>query len=98
MSSSLIYCDHNATTPVHSQVKEAFIDAVSLYGNASSLYSLGRQAKEAIELSRQRIVDFIRCQPDQLIFTGSGTESNNQVLKYFSDLRQYSKEPVHILI
>tara|TARA_Y100000591_G_C21841563_1_gene705956 strand:- start:1908 stop:3053 length:1146 start_codon:yes stop_codon:yes gene_type:complete len=98
MSSSLIYCDHNATTPVHSQVKEAFIDAVSLYGNASSLYSLGRQAKEAIELSRQRIVDFIQCQPDQLIFTGSGTESNNQVLKYFSDLRQYSKEPVHILI
>tara|TARA_B100000427_G_scaffold77533_1_gene63246 strand:+ start:184 stop:1329 length:1146 start_codon:yes stop_codon:yes gene_type:complete len=98
MSASFIYCDHNATTPVHSQVKEAFIDAVSMYGNASSLYSLGRQAKEAIELSRQHIVDFIHCQPDQLIFTGSGTESNNQVLKYFSDLRQYSKEPVHILI
>ena len=51
------------------------------YGNPSSLHSFGLEARGAIEASRRNIAGFINAQPDELIFTGSGTESNNTVIK-----------------
>lgn len=51
------------------------------YGNASSMNSFGREAKEALEESRKRIADFMNAEPEGLVFTGSATEANNLVLK-----------------
>jgi cysteine desulfurase len=51
------------------------------YGNASSMNSFGRDAKEALEESRKKIADFMNADPEGLIFTGSATEANNLILK-----------------
>ena len=77
-----IYLDNAATTQVAPEVIEAMVPCfVQTYGNANSLHSYGLQAKDVIEASRRRIAGFINADPDELIFTGSGTESNNTVLK-----------------
>ena len=76
-----IYCDYNATTPVIPAVKKAYIKALDVYGNASSLHETGRMAKEALENSRMAVASFINALPEQLLFCSSGTEANNQVLQ-----------------
>ncbi|KPJ67398.1 MAG: cysteine desulfurase [Coxiella sp. DG_40] len=75
-----VYLDHNATTPLHPEVKKAMQKALNMYGNPSSLYSLGRQARQLVEAARQQVATFIGAQADEIIFTGSGTEANNTVL------------------
>ncbi|NQT94955.1 MAG: cysteine desulfurase [Candidatus Omnitrophica bacterium] len=80
MSKRKIYLDHNATTPLHPEVKKALKDAMELFGNASSLHDYGRATKAAIEKARKDIAGFINAKPDEVIFTGSGSESNNTVL------------------
>ena len=77
-----IYLDHAATTPVAKEVLEAMLPYFSeKYGNASSLYGFGRDAKEALEDSRASIAGKIGCAPEEIIFTSGGTESNNLALK-----------------
>lgn len=77
-----IYLDNAATTRVAPEVIEAMLPCfVQTYGNANSLHSYGLQAKDAIEAARRRIADFINADAEELVFTGSGTESNNTVLK-----------------
>lgn len=75
-----IYLDHNATTPLHPEVKKTMQKALDIYGNPSSLYLFGRQARQLVETARQEIATFIGAQADEIIFTGSGTEANNTVL------------------
>jgi cysteine desulfurase len=77
-----IYLDNAATTQVAPEVMEAMLPCFSVtYGNANSLHSYGLQAKDIIEASRKKIAGFINADPNEVIFTGSGTESNNTVLK-----------------
>jgi cysteine desulfurase len=77
-----IYLDNAATTQVAPEVMEAMLPCFSeTYGNANSLHSYGLQAKNIIEASRKKIADFINADPNEVIFTGSGTESDNTVLK-----------------
>ncbi|HAR96463.1 MAG TPA: cysteine desulfurase NifS [Deltaproteobacteria bacterium] len=77
-----IYLDNAATTQVAPEVMEAMLPCFSeTYGNANSLHSFGLQAKDIIEASRKKIAGFINGGPDELVFTGSGTESNNTILK-----------------
>jgi cysteine desulfurase len=97
MKNKRIYCDHNATTPIHKDVKALFKTALDIYGNASSLYLTGRQAKEELEQARETIASFIHANSDQLIFCSSGTEANNHVLNHFIAEKCVSKKPVHIL-
>jgi cysteine desulfurase len=75
-----VYMDYNATTPIHSEVKKAMIEALDLFGNASSMHSAGRTAHEAIERARASVARLIGAQPEEIIFTGGGSESNNTVL------------------
>lgn len=96
--SKRIYCDYNATTPILPIVQKAFMKGLSFYGNASSLYALGREAKEVMESTRESLAAILGCYPDQLIFTSSGTESNNQVLKSLIYDKVVLKKDVHILI
>ena len=77
----LIYLDHNATTPIHPEVKKSIIESLDIFGNASSLHPHGIQARELIENSRELLMKFLGADEGRIIFTSSGSESNNLVLK-----------------
>jgi cysteine desulfurase len=73
-----IYLDHAATTPVNPEVMEAMKPYFSgEYGNASSIHDFGIRAREAVEKSREIVADFLGAEKDSIVFTGSGTESDN---------------------
>ncbi|RLJ06936.1 MAG: cysteine desulfurase NifS [Candidatus Aenigmatarchaeota archaeon] len=78
----IIYLDNAATTPVAPEVMEAMKPFFSeRFGNASSLHFLGKQAKEALEKSRGKIMKKVNAKEHKLVFTSGGTESNNLALK-----------------
>lgn len=79
-----VYLDHNATTPLHPDVKKALIAAMDVFGNPSSLHSFGRHARNMVEDARSRIAAFIHAAPEEIIFAGSGSEANNTVMNLFS--------------
>ena len=73
-----IYLDHAATTPMRSEVQEVLADVLArTFGNASSIHSLGQDAKKVHEESRELVTSCIDASPDELIFTSGGTESDN---------------------
>jgi len=77
-----IYLDHNATTPVHPEVFEAMLPYYKdKFGNASSIHSFGREAKVALEESREKVAKFINASPQEVYFTCGGTESDNLAVK-----------------
>jgi len=77
-----IYMDHSATTPVAAEVLEAMLPFFSdKFGNASSLHAFGREAKEALEESRQRVARLLNADPEEIVFTSGGTESDNLALR-----------------
>lgn len=74
--------DHAATTPLAPEVLEAMLPYFTdFYGNASSLHSFGREAKEAIEDARSKVAALINGEPSEIYFTSGGTESDNLALK-----------------
>ncbi len=78
----LIYLDYAATTPMRPEVLEAMMPYfIEDFGNPSSLYTLGRQAKGAVEDARDRIAAFIGASPREIVFTSGGTESDNMAIK-----------------
>jgi cysteine desulfurase len=80
--SSMIYLDHNATTPVAPEVVESMKPYLGgRYGNPSSSHGLGRLAKQGLEEARGRVADLLGCLPEEVVFTSGGTESNNMVIK-----------------
>ncbi|MFA6253621.1 MAG: aminotransferase class V-fold PLP-dependent enzyme [Patescibacteria group bacterium] len=77
-----IYLDHAATTPTDPQVVKAMGPYwTQEFGNPSALYSLGQYAKRALDDSRQVVAKIFNCQPEEIIFTGNGTESINLAIK-----------------
>ncbi len=77
-----IYLDNAATTEPAPVVIEAMLSCLQkTYGNPSSLHSVGLEARGLIESVRRKMAAFINASPDEVIFTGSGTESNNTVIK-----------------
>jgi cysteine desulfurase len=73
-----IYLDHAATTPVHPEVLAAMIPYFTqVHGNPSSIHAFGREAKLAVNRFRDRIAELLDCAPQELVFTGSGSESDN---------------------
>ena len=73
-----IYLDHNATTPIDSAVVRVMRPfETSAYGNPGSFHSKGKEAKDAIDASRQWIAQWMGAREDEILFTGSGTESDN---------------------
>ncbi len=82
MSQKNIYLDHAATTPVRKEVVEAMLPFFTeKYGNPSSIYSIARDSKKAIEESREKIARAIGAEPREIFFTGSGTEADNWAIK-----------------
>ena len=74
----MIYLDYNATTPLGAAARSAMEPYLTQdFGNPSSVHSAGREARAAIDDARDRLADLLGVKPHELIFTGSGTESNN---------------------
>ena len=81
----IIYLDNSATTKIKSEVLNEMMPYLTTeYGNASSLYSVGRKAKKAIEKARIQVAELINCDAHEIYFTGSGSESDNTALKGFA--------------
>lgn len=79
---TMVYLDNSATTAVDEDVLEIMLPWFrEQYGNASSIYSIGRKARVVIEEARTTIASLINAHPAEIIFTSGGTESNNTILK-----------------
>jgi cysteine desulfurase len=91
-----IYMDHSATTPVALEVLDAMVPYFNIkYGNASSLHSFGREAREALEESRVTVAGVLKAKPDEIIFTSGGTESDNLAIKGIA--HRYQDKGKHII-
>lgn len=79
---NIVYMDHAGTTPLDSRVLNAMMPYLSQhFGNPSSYHAIGQVATRAIDESRDKISDVLRCQPSEVVFTSGGTESDNAALK-----------------
>lgn len=76
-----VYLDHNATTPVASEVADAMANALrKSFGNPSSAYASGQEAAERVTAARHSVASLIGARPGDLVFTGCATEANNLAL------------------
>jgi len=77
-----VYLDNTAATPLLPEVREAMVPYLGdIFGNPSSLHDWGDGAREAMEAAREHVARLIGAKADEVIFTGSGTESNNLAVK-----------------
>ena len=75
------YLDNSATTRVCPEAAEAALDAMlNTYGNPSSTYTKGREAKKLLDRSRKAVAAALGCDPTELVFTSCGSESDNWAL------------------
>src|ERR1700747_2860566 len=74
----MIYLDYNATTPLCDAARESMLPYLDrLFGNPSSVHAAGREARAAIDNARDKLAGLLSVKPNELIFTGGGTESCN---------------------
>ncbi|MDA3791002.1 MAG: cysteine desulfurase NifS [Desulfobacula sp.] len=77
----IVYTDNNATTKVADEVIEEMLPYFGeLYGNPSSMHTFGDQVGKKVKEARQRVADFINADPDEIVFTSCGTESDNAAI------------------
>jgi len=82
MDNKIIYFDHAATTPVKPEVLEEMMPYfTNKFGNASTIYSIGRESKKAIEEAREKVAKALGAMPREIFFTGSGSEADNWAIK-----------------
>ncbi len=82
MQEKRIYVDHSATTPLKKEVLEVMLPYLTEnFGNASTVYAEGREAKKAMNLARAQVAKGIGATDDEIFFTGSGSESDNWALR-----------------
>lgn len=78
----LKYFDHSATTMLDKRVLNEMLPyMIEKYGNASSIYSLGKESKEAVNIARMQVAKALGCNVNEIYFTSGGTESDNMILK-----------------
>ncbi len=91
-----IYFDHSATTPLDPRVVEAMLPFYGAnFGNPSSLHWAGQQAKQAVDTGRAQLAELFHASPEEIVFTASGTESDNMVL--IGVAAQYKPQDCHII-
>jgi cysteine desulfurase len=77
-----VYLDNNATTPVHPEVLEAMMPFFrDQFGNASSIHWAGREVKKYLDEAREKVAALMNAAPEEIVFTGCGTESDNMAIK-----------------
>ena len=85
----IVYMDNAATTKLSIAARDAIAHYLADgYGNPSSIYSIGRDAKNAVESSRETVAKALNAAPDEIYFTGGGTESDNWAIKSCALLRK----------
>ncbi len=90
------YFDNSATTRIKEDVLNEMFPYLSVeYGNPSSLYSIGRSARKAVEEARKRVASLINCNPEEIYFTSCGSESDNTALKSIAYTKK--KKGKHII-
>lgn len=93
----LVYLDNAATTPLDRRVLEAMLPHLSgRRGNPSSLHAAGTSAREAVEAAREAVAALVGASPQEILFTGGGTESDN--LAILGLARSSSAEKRHVVI
>ena len=76
-----VYADHAATTPVHEAARKAMLHCLEEdYGNPSSLHSVGQRAREILDQARAEVAGCLGAAPEEIYFTGGGSEADNQAL------------------
>lgn len=91
-----VYFDNAATTKLDEEVLQKMMPYLKgNYGNASSIYKLGRESKKAIEESRETIANILNCKPNEIYFTAGGSESDNTAIKGIA--RSNRKKGNHII-
>ena len=90
------YFDNSATTPVRKEVLEAIMPYLQeQFGNPSSLYSIGRSSKRAVEEARKQVAELINANPNEIYFTAGGSEADNWALKATAEA--YANKGKHII-
>jgi cysteine desulfurase len=83
-----VYLDYNASTPVHPEVLAEMLPYfVDVYGNPSSIHGFGREARDGLDLARERVATFLKVSPPEIVFTSGGTESDNFAVKGLAGAR-----------
>lgn len=80
MSLARTYLDHNATTPLLPEAREAVVAALDVFGNASSVHGEGRRARALIDEARAAVAALVNAEPGEVVFTSGATESNTWAL------------------
>ena len=93
----MLYFDYNATTPCLPDLQKLASRFLKKDGNPSSHYQPGRDAKEVVASAREQVSSFLGGDGGQILFTGSGTEANNQVLKSVLWRFLQTNEPTHVI-
>jgi cysteine desulfurase len=76
-----VYVDHASTTPTDPQVLEAMLPYFTqLYGNPSSVHTVGQEARHALDTARERVAKVLHCRTGEVVFTSGGTESDNAAI------------------
>jgi cysteine desulfurase len=90
-----IYLDNNATTQLDPAVIEEMLPFLTkYYGNPSSGYRFAATARKAVELARERLAALLKCEPQEIVFTSGGTESNNAVINSALQLEARGKSAI----
>jgi len=93
-----IYLDHAATTPVDPAVVAAMLPHwVTGWGNPSSLYAAGRAARAALDTSRAAVARVLGCAPNEIVFTGGGTEGDNLAVRGVIEAVRAQGKPTHLI-
>ena len=91
-----IYFDNAATTKLDEKVLDAMLPYLKEnYGNASSIYRLGREARKAIEETREKVAKIVKCKPSEVYLTAGGSESDNTAIKGIA--HSYKNRGNHII-
>ena len=91
-----MYFDNAATTRLDDEVLQEMLPYLKEnYGNASSIYKLGREARKAIEETREKVAKILNCKPSEVYFTAGGSESDNTAIKGIA--HSYKNRGNHII-
>src|SRR5947209_10352947 len=89
-----IYLDYNATTPLDPAVTDAMLPYLrEHFGNPSSTHEYGKAAHDAVERAREQVAALLGAQPDEIVFTGGGSEASNHAIKGAAFARWGAKPP-----
>ncbi len=94
-----VYMDYAATTPVDPRVVDAMRPHFTEnYGNPSSIHFFGQRAEAALDEARQTVAQCLHARPEEIVFTGGGTESDNLAVRGMALLQREARRATHLLI